>query len=481
MRYILGFSVFATTAAALVTQGRRAAPEFKHVFMFSIDGLHASDVPKYVAQRPDSNIASLLKTGIRYPNAFTSAPSDSFPGTVAQFTGALPVTTGIWYDDTFDRSFFNPETKCIGPPGAPISYDESIDFNATALFTSIDPADLPEAFLRGACTQIFPHERLRVNTIFELVRARGDVTTYTDKHPSYDVVRGPSGTGLTEGFFPEINAIPNTVPATIAYDTLHIEAFLNWTSGISILTGEKLPAIPTLMGGNFQAVSVAQKTSGYVNATGFPFTAPLLEALDFVDGFLGQFVSLLEERGIFEDSLLILASKHGQTPIDPNLFGEVAPALLMNLTGVPIAHATTDDIALIFLEDEADLDQAVANLNANREVLKIQEIIAGTQEFLARDFGNSKVDPAVPDIIVRPIKGIIYTTSHSKIAEHGGLSDDDRNVALIVSNPNFKAQTIEDFVETKQVAVTALQALGIDPELLEGAKDEGTTGLPGLF
>lgn len=71
---------------------------YKHVFAVSPDGLHASDIPKYVAMRPNSNIAMLLETGIEYTDAYTSAPSDSFPGTCAQFTGGGPRTTGVWYD-----------------------------------------------------------------------------------------------------------------------------------------------------------------------------------------------------------------------------------------------------------------------------------------------------------------------------------------------------------------------------------------------
>jgi predicted AlkP superfamily pyrophosphatase or phosphodiesterase len=98
--------------------GDVAAKTFKHVAYFSIDGFHSSDVEKYVAVRPNSTIASLLSTGIEYTNAFTSAPSDSFPGTLNQFTGASPRTTGVWYDDVFDRAFFPPGSNCTGPPGA---------------------------------------------------------------------------------------------------------------------------------------------------------------------------------------------------------------------------------------------------------------------------------------------------------------------------------------------------------------------------
>ena len=95
---------------------------YKHVAVFSIDGFHSSDVEKYVALRPKSTIAELLETGYEYTDAFTSGPSDSFPGTMAAFTGASPRTTGVWYDDTYDRTFWPPfsttGTNCQGPPGA---------------------------------------------------------------------------------------------------------------------------------------------------------------------------------------------------------------------------------------------------------------------------------------------------------------------------------------------------------------------------
>jgi predicted AlkP superfamily pyrophosphatase or phosphodiesterase len=96
--------------------------EYRYVALFSVDGLHGSDVEKYVALRPKSTIAQLLETGYEYTNAFTSAPSDSFPGSMFQFTGASPKTTGVWYDDAYDRTFYAPfsqsGTHCAGPPGA---------------------------------------------------------------------------------------------------------------------------------------------------------------------------------------------------------------------------------------------------------------------------------------------------------------------------------------------------------------------------
>jgi hypothetical protein len=71
-------------------------------------------------------------------------------------------------------------------------------------------------------------------------------------------VRGPSGKGLTTGYFPEINYAGNptdNVTACIAYDTLHLNAFLGWLDGKDPANAEGSlnGQIPTLFGGNFQS------------------------------------------------------------------------------------------------------------------------------------------------------------------------------------------------------------------------------------
>lgn len=56
---------------------------------------------------------------------------------------------------------------------------------ASLLFSGgINPAHLPRAKINGNCTPIYPHQRLRVNTIFEVVKSKGKETAYTDKYPS---------------------------------------------------------------------------------------------------------------------------------------------------------------------------------------------------------------------------------------------------------------------------------------------------------
>jgi hypothetical protein len=58
-----------TLIAALSGHAIATTPDstvYKHVAAFSIDGLHGSDVEKYIALRPGSTIATLLNTGFEY-------------------------------------------------------------------------------------------------------------------------------------------------------------------------------------------------------------------------------------------------------------------------------------------------------------------------------------------------------------------------------------------------------------------------------
>jgi membrane-anchored protein YejM (alkaline phosphatase superfamily) len=87
-------------------------------------------------------------------------------------------------------------------------------------------------------------------------------------------------------------------------------------------------------------VSVAQKTVGYVAAPNFPFTPDLLRAIDFVDDSLGKVVAALKAKKIYDDTLLIIASKHGQTPIDPTKYGKINPKAITNATEVPVTWQT---------------------------------------------------------------------------------------------------------------------------------------------
>ena len=110
---------------------------YKHVLVVSIDGLHAVDVANFIQAYPGSNLAQLARHGVLYPNAFTTAPSDSYPGMLAQFTGATPKTGGLFYDDSYSRTVYpsvndwlsqgKADPGCAGQSGAEVTNFEELD------------------------------------------------------------------------------------------------------------------------------------------------------------------------------------------------------------------------------------------------------------------------------------------------------------------------------------------------------------------
>src|SRR5712672_199243 len=116
------------TAQALAMEQQ----DVRHVLLISVDGMHALDVARYVESHPNSTLKQLAGHGITYSNARTPANSDSFPGLLALVTGGSPVTTGLFYDVSYDRTIFDPtNTTCSGQGGNMMVFDESIDrYNA---------------------------------------------------------------------------------------------------------------------------------------------------------------------------------------------------------------------------------------------------------------------------------------------------------------------------------------------------------------
>jgi arylsulfatase A-like enzyme len=248
--------------------------------------------------------------------------------------------------------------------------------------------------------------------------------------------------------------------------------------------GSQPAPVPTLFGTNFQAVSVGEKlaSSGYLDVLGTP-SQGLLSELDFVDSSLGQMVSALKDAGIYDETLIIIGAKHGQSPIDKSKkvgIGNGQPATLINTIASGEAFDISDDGSLIWLNDSTQAAEIAQQLStpANQSTLGIQEIFAGNA--LKEKFNSPLTDARTPDIILKVNTGVIFTGG-SKIAEHGGLNEDDTHVALLFSMPEFKAKHVKTYVLNQQVAPTIIQALGLDPNELKAVRIEGISPLPFLF
>jgi hypothetical protein len=115
---------------------------------------------------------------------------------------------------------------------------------------------------------------------------------------------------------------------------------------------------------------------------------------------------------------------------------------------------------------------------ANPIGLGIQEIFAGNA--LRNKWNDPGNDPRTPDIILKVDTGVIFAGSN-KIAEHGGINEDDIHTALLVSFPDLEQKTVKTPTLNQQVAASILKALGIDPNQLQAVKKEQIRVLPFLF
>jgi len=196
-------------AAALLSPAVRAKEaRVHHVLLISVDGLHQRDLARFIADHPASALSRLSRSGVTWDDARATTPSDSFPGLLALVTGGTPKSTGVYYDDSYDRTLYPPGSNCQGAAGSEIVYDESDDFDMDRLFSGgINPKNLPLQKDASGCHPLYPHSFLRVNTIFEVAKAAGLRTAWSDKHPSYDLVNGPSGNGVDDLYTPEINSL----------------------------------------------------------------------------------------------------------------------------------------------------------------------------------------------------------------------------------------------------------------------------------
>jgi hypothetical protein len=549
--------------------GHHHRPHIDHVLLISIDGMHALDFANCASGLSwvnegnpyCPNLAALGQTGVNYVAASTSKPSDSFPGLMALVSGATPRTMGVYYDVAFDRSLNppaqtsgngNPGGSCTSgatPPGTTTEYDEGISLDQSKLNGGAPSGDgginsiNPNYLVRDKnCNPVYPWNFVRTNTVFGVIHQARGYTAWSDKHPSYSSVGGPTGTALDTNvddyYGPEVNSnsqdygasditvagcnpLPDQAPVTAGddytqsfqniqcYDAIKVQAILNQIDGKNH-NATATTQVPSIFGMNFQSVSIGQKLiyqyatvangyskrGGYRDSIGTPSDS-LLQEIEFVDNSIGMMVSELRKQDLSDSTLIIITAKHGQSPIDTSRYNPDGkpndPATILSSYLAPSENSaigpTEDDVALLWLADSSNTATAVATLETASPALPLAANIAGIGEIFSGPalgimFNTPGLpptgDPRTPDIIVAPNVGVTYSNSKKKQAEHGGFAHDDTNVIMLVANPNVHSSTITSRVETAQVAPTILEALRLDPNSLQAVQQEGTQVLPGL-
>ena len=446
--------------------------QIQHVLLISIDGMHALDFLNCSANGTCPNLAALGNHGVNYLNTSTSKPSDSFPGLMALMTGGSPRTMGVNYDVAYDRAL-NPPMADTGngllgsgactpgtPSGTSTEFDEGININnmpgiasqedlnggapsGDGGINSIDPTRLERD---ANCNPVYPWNFVRVNTIFGVIHGARGYTAWSDKHPSYSSVGGPSGSSTdvnvddyyapeinsdsanylnpTTGAFPALipngcNPLPDQFAATAdddytgsflniqCYDGLKVNAILNEIDGKNHDGIARAP-VPNIFGMNFQAVSIGQKLiyqhnggtppmpglystrGGYTDSIGTP-SPSLLQEIEFVDRSIGSMVSALTARHLLDSTLIIITAKHGQSPVDTSRYqanGSPNDPVSILSACIPDSELnqigpTEDDVALIWLKNTCDVATEVGVLETASPALPLSANIAGIGEIFS--------------------------------------------------------------------------------------------------
>jgi hypothetical protein len=511
----------------------------QHVLLISVDGLHQSDLAWYVRTYPRSALARLVSAGVEFTNAQTPVPSDSFPGMVAQVTGGNPSTTGVYYDDSWNAALLPPgTTSCSGvAPGTEVTYFEQADLNPHALDAGqglsglpasilqmtgnprplIDPAQLPVN--PATCQPVYPHQYIKVNTVFEVARSAGLRTAWSDKHAAYEILNGPSGAGIQDLFTPEINSDAPVIGSsidwtkknslTMQYDSYKVQAVINEIRGLDH-SGMHRVGTPAIFGMNFQTISTAQKlpasdgmAGGYLGDGVTP--GPLLaRALDYIDGKVDAIAEAIKDRHLDRNTVIILSAKHGQSPQTPSALTRIPDGPIIDAldaawaaahpetTAPLVAFSINDDGMVIWLNDRSSSATSFAknfllhhsgagnDINGNPKAYTasgLATVFAGADA--AAYFHAPAGDSRVPDVFGISQYGTVYTGGRGKISEHGGANPQDRDVPLVVSGSAVGEHEVNSStVETTQIAPTILRLLGLDPNSLQAVRIEHTRALP---
>lgn len=405
---------------------------------------------------------------------------------MSMITGGSPISTGVWYEGSYARSLSPPGSDCK-VVGTEVVWDGSMDKKPKTLDAGggVDPAKLPLDPSKG-CTPVYPYDYLRVNSIFEVAHAAGLCTAWIDKHPTYEMVNGPSGHGVDDLFTPELagTRVAKDVVAAEAYDDIKVRALINEIHGKDH-SGSRATGAPAFFGMTFQAVSQGQRQDGYDDTSGTPSTL-LADAINHTDRSLGKIVSALKSQGLLKSTFVIISAKHCQSPIDRSkrkiIADTIIPSLIDGMQKGLLALAYQDgDLASIWLTDESQTGKVAAMLSqpASQARMGAESILFG--QSLKLLYNDPLKDKRTPDIIVIPDMGNIYSDPGDTSQEaHGGFNDEDTNVALLVSNPGIGPEVIKTPVQTTQIAPTILTFLKLNPQGLQAVQKEKTIVLPGL-
>jgi len=393
----------------------------KYTFIVFLDGGR----PELYNSTNAPFITSLKANGANYTSAQAQVPADSVTNIMGAITGTDATHNGFLYETFWDRQ-----------------YNHLIELDETPV---LPPAITEDRNVGHACT------------LFQSAKAAGLTTAFISKYPAYDIVDGPSscsvysGSGVDNLQTPTYQDFLSNGGTPSAYDQMNFDSIRS-----EILSSNR----PNIFGLYAVAPNTIMKQYG-INSSQ---TAAMI---NFEDNQIRQTVDVLKQAGIYNQTDIVITNDHGNTAINTTIPASGTGSIdqYLNDNGITTLQTTADRVALIWLKDPQQAQQAATLLSTSQNKTKfgIQGIT------LASGLGQYMAAPAnrTPDLAIWPMDGsngtpaVVYESS-PELAEHGGRGVADQSIMMVLEGPGIPAgRTFSGHVWEMQIGPTVAKMMGL--------------------
>lgn len=296
----------------------------------------------------------------------------------------------------------------------------------------------------------------RVSSIFDLVHARGVRTAWAGSAAEIRLLEGGTHDALTD-----------TARTQTAAETMQMLA--RWMAS---------PNAPQIAGATFQEFAAAQVATKEYAPLG-TMSAALETALDRFDKELTKLIGTLQSSALYDRTWIVLTAASTSGPPAQLSSGatDTSRLRLAIRRAAPHACVWIDGLAHIWLQDDAEIQRLANALAAQRHSLGIGDIL--TPARLRLTLAPPELDERRPAVVLVPLTGIRWTSSAAGVRARS--EDQNANVMLVISGPQFRNRRDPTPVPTTQAAALLLRALGMEKLDLEALHREHSPALPGIF
>jgi hypothetical protein len=415
-------SVRVATVPAASGRAEKIAPPrpADHVVVIMLDGCR----PDILRRANAPVLHALAAAGTTYLRARTIYPSQTRVAFVSLPTGAYPGSHGIvGGNEVKDQTW---QSLAMG------------DDDPIAVQALVARPTFFEAATAAGLTSLYAAMKG-----YELVGARGATWTINGKKTldpaAYKTRYEPTAEGSAD--------------LAAGYKQALSRQLLSQTLGI---VREKRPNL----------VVVNLGSADYAGHSFGPEGARYREALEFLDGLVGELLKALDEMGIRDRTAVIVSADHGFSDVDPGRL--VAPAAdagghrlaLLASRGIEHYLSNTGGASMgVYVRDKARIAETVAALRAEPwcEAVYCEDAKAGCD--LSLRALHAYFPGRSPDLMVDLDDDAAL--NYPQAGQHGSLRHEDMAIPLILSGAGVGAGRVEGEARLVDVAPTVLRLLGL--------------------